>query len=35
MELDEETIRIIYNESNEEMELFMNVVKWYLKHGIC
>lgn len=24
-----------YDESNEEMEPFMNVVKWYLKHGIC
>ena len=35
MQLDEETIRIIYDESNEQLVPFMNVVKWYLKHGIC
>lgn len=32
-ELDEETIRLIYDESKEKLEPFMNVVKWYLKQG--
>lgn len=32
-ELDEETIRLIYDEDSEKLEPFMNVVKWYLKQG--
>lgn len=29
-ELDEETIRLIYDENKEKLEPFMNVVKWFL-----
>lgn len=32
MDLDEETIRLIYDEHSDSLEPFYNVVKWYLKH---
>ena len=34
MELDETTIRLIYDENSDTLEPFFNVVKWYLKNGV-
>lgn len=31
--LDTETIRLIYSEDNEQLEQFMNVVRWYIKQN--
>ena len=30
--LDADTIRLIYNEDEEELEPFINVVRWFLKN---